>query len=277
MDTPQTKYDASPGSIQPLIDTFWSAAGWRESPDWPADQDLRAAVQRGVMFPEPVVLSHDGWVATAQAAVGHVSLMEAEAAFVASLTSRRLDLRSVLASFLIARGLPDHGFTASTRGRQCAVCGLYSESAAEDLNVLNFERFKWGGVRRDNINYVAFDLQQFRLAPRLEPTAEDIRLGRTVLETLNDLPPDITASQAAAQLGFVKGNKAEREVLLDILGICGVLDTDDHPGFAREFVPWSARDLPSQRFVERAYPACWWKAAAGVNAGAAKSVLPTLT
>jgi len=229
------------------------------------------------MFAEPIVLGHDDWVAAARAAVGHVSLVEAEAAFVASLTSRRLDLRSVLASFLIARGLPDHSFTASTHGRQCAVCGLYSESAAEDLNVLNFERFKWGGVRRDNVIYVAFDLPQFHLAPRLEPTADDIRLGRTVVETLDALPPGVTASQAAAQLRFVKGNKAEREVLLDILGICGVLDTDDHPGFAREFVPWSARDLPPQRFVERAYPACWWRSAAGVNAGAVKSVLPTLS
>jgi hypothetical protein len=229
------------------------------------------------MFAEPVVLDHDGWVAAARAAVGHVSHDEAEVAFVASLTSHRLDLRSALASFLIVGGLPDHSFTAGPHGGQCAVCGLYDDPAATDLNVLSFERFKWGGVRHDSIIYVAFDLQQFRLAPRLEPTAEDRRLGRTILETLDDLPPGTTASQAAAQLRCVKGNKAEREVLLDILGICGVLDTDDHRGFAKAFVPWSARDLPPQRFVDRAYPACWWRAAAGVNADAVKSVLPTLT
>ncbi len=229
------------------------------------------------MFAEPVILGHDGWVSEARAASGQVSLPEVEAAFVASLTSRRLDLRSALASFQIARGLPDHGFTESPHGRHCAVCGLYAEPAAEDLNVLNFERFKWGGVRRDNIIYVAFDLRQFRLAPRLEPTADDRRLGRRILETLNHLPPDNTASEAAAQLRFVKGNKAEREVLLDILGICGVLDTDEHRGFAKDFVPWSERKLPAKRFVERAYPACWWRAHAGVNAGAIGTVLPTLS
>lgn len=228
------------------------------------------------MFAEPVVLGHDGWVAATRAAAGRVSLAQAEAAFVASLTTRRLDLRSVLASFLIARGLPDHTFTASPGSRQCAVCGLYTEPFAQDLNVLNFERFKWGGVRRADIAYVAFDLQQFRLAPRLEPTADDRQLGHTILATLNELPPGITTAQAAAQIRCVKGNKAEREVLLDILGICGVLDTADHHGYAEEFVPWSARDLPSRRFVDGTYPACWWTADEGVNAAAVKSVLPTL-
>ncbi len=229
------------------------------------------------MFAEPVVRGHDDWVAAARTAVAEVSLAEAEEAFVASLTTRRLDLRSALASFLVARGLPDHGFTASSGSRQCAVCGLDEEPFAQDLNVLNFERFKWGGVRRGDVGYVAFDLQQFRLAPRLEPTAEDRRLGRTVLATLNDLPPGTTTAQTAAHLRGVKGNKAERAVLLDILGICGVLDTENHRGYAEQFVPWSARDLPSRRFVDSAYPACWWTADAGVNAAAVERVLPSLT
>ncbi|MEV6281914.1 hypothetical protein [Kribbella sp. NPDC051770] len=193
----------------------------------------------------------------------------------ASLTSRRLDLRSALASYLVARDLPAHSFTPGAEGH-CAICGLYDDALAQDLNVLNFERFKWGGTRHDSIIYAAFDLQQFHRAPRLEPTAADRELGRTILTTLRELPPGVTAAQAVTHLRPLKGNKSERQVLLDILGICGVLDTTDHHGYSDGFVPWSRRTLPSRRFIDQAYPACWWTSAAGISTKAVESVLPIL-
>ncbi|WP_132289246.1 hypothetical protein [Kribbella sp. VKM Ac-2568] len=229
------------------------------------------------MFDAPVVLDHGGWVEAARSAAAQISPREVEDAFVSSLTSRRLDLRSALASFLIARALPDHHFTAMRSGRMCAVCGLYSGSAPEDLNVLNFERFKWGGIRRDDITYVAFDLQQFIRAPRREVTPDDRKLGSAVLEILRGLPTETTVAQAPSHLGLLKGNKPERSVLMDILGICGVLDTADHRGYAEGFVRFGDRELPPYRFVDRAYPACWWQASTGINFRAVKNVLPTLS
>lgn len=229
------------------------------------------------MFEAPAILDHDGWVEAARATAAQLSPSQVEAAFVSSLTSRRLDLRSALASFLIARALPDHRFTAMSSGRMCAVCGLYSGSASEDLNVMNFERFKWGGVRRDDLRYVAFDLQQFVRAPRLDATPDDRKLGRAVLETLRGLPIETTVAQAPSHLRLIKGNKAERSVLMDILGICGILDTADHRGYAEAFVPFADRRLPPYRFVDSAYPACWWQAAAGINLRAVNEILPTLS
>ena len=82
--------------------------------------------------------------------------------------------------------------------------------------MLNFERFKWGGVRRDDLAYVAFDLQQFRHAPRVKSTVEDIALGRALLKTLGELPTATTAVEAVRHLKMLKGNKADREVLMDI-------------------------------------------------------------
>jgi hypothetical protein len=43
--------------------------------------------------------------------------------------------------------------------------------------VLSFERSKWGGVRTDHVEYIAFDLEQFARAPRLQPTPADISLS----------------------------------------------------------------------------------------------------
>jgi hypothetical protein len=53
---------------------------------------------------------HDGWVGAVRRAVSQVSAEEAATAFLASLASRRLNLRSALGSYAIARFLPAHDF-----------------------------------------------------------------------------------------------------------------------------------------------------------------------
>jgi hypothetical protein len=40
------------------------------------------------------------------------------------------------------------------------VCSFLSgEAGKQDLNVSNFERFKWGGVRCYSVPYIVFDLE----------------------------------------------------------------------------------------------------------------------
>jgi hypothetical protein len=232
------------------------------------------AVQAGVMFRASRELDHDGWVTAARDAAAAVALEEVSEAFIASLTSGRLDLRSALGSYAVARRLPDHGFVAGT-SNGCAVCGLPPD-VNQDLNVLNFERFKWGGVRRDNVCYIAFDLEQFQLAPRLVADATAIGAGRQVLAALSAASGQETASTAEKLLRTLKGNVAERHAVLDILGVCGVLETKDHRGYRMTFVPYAERELPAQRFVDRSYPACWWRGFDGVQQEAVEDFLPLL-
>ncbi|HET7017031.1 MAG TPA: hypothetical protein VFI65_24115 [Streptosporangiaceae bacterium] len=235
------------------------------------------AVDAGVMFDSLRTEDHDGWIAAARAAVTPVSALEVGEAFLASLTSRRLDLRSALGSYAVARFLPEHPFESVGPGFQCQVCDQYEDSDGEDLNVLNFERFKWGGVRTDCVEYLAFDLEQFALAPRLRPTRADIELGQRLIDQLRQLPPETTAARAVTQLKMINGNKAERDKLIGILGVCGILGTADHPGYATAFVRSADRVLPERRFVDQSYPACWWTAADGVNAEALNAFLPQLS
>ena len=150
------------------------------------------------------------------------------------------------------------------------------EAGEQDLNVFNFERFKWGGVRRHSVPYIAFDLEQFARAPRPRPSDADIALGRQLTSYLSGLPAAATASQAVAGMTFIKGNKAEREVILDILGVTGILQTAGHPGFASAYVPAAERHLPPRRFTDRAYPVCWWTAADGVNTTALRQFFPQI-
>lgn len=67
------------------------------------------------------------------------------------------------------------------------------------MNVLNFEQIKWGGVRHGKLLYTLFDLEQFMKEKIPEPTSED------------------------AEISLLKANKAERDVIIEILACIGVL------------------------------------------------------
>ncbi|MEI6620514.1 MAG: hypothetical protein WCP28_01230 [Actinomycetes bacterium] len=269
-------YTITPGGLRTLMSTFWSSQGWRE-PGWPGKDEFDRAVSNGLMFNGPRTLDHDGWVTAARAAAAATTLTEVSDAFVASLTTRRLDIRSAIGSFAIARVLPEHGFTVVAGSRQCSVCGLPADDYSQDLNILNFERFKWGGVRRDDIVYVAFDLEQFSHAPRAAVTPDAITLGRDLLRELADVAPTATAHQVADRLRRLAGNQDQRRVLLEVLGMCGVLASPARPGYNVGYTPTARRVLAPGHFMDTAYPVCWWRGSDGVNQAAVAEFLPQLS
>jgi hypothetical protein len=252
-------------AVRTLVNAYWSPAGWRDPPATPPDDELAHAIDAGVMFDGTYDATHDEVLDTVIAAREGADEDEARAAFLSSLTSRRLDLRSALGSFAVARHLKRHDPDPDFSGF-CRTCRLRADERDIDRNVMSFERFKWGGVRRDDLVYVAFDLERFASADHPEPTSEDRALLQTLLDELEAAPPSTTAAKAAATLlRALRGNKAERGVLIDILGVCSVLETTAHRGYADRFVPYTDREIPGKRFVEHVYPACWWTAADGVN------------
>jgi hypothetical protein len=281
----RNKYDLSPAVLRILTKTFWTAEGWRREPAWPEPAQMARAVQAGVMFAEPRVLDHDQWITGACRAAANVAAQEVADAFLASMTSRRLDLRSALASYAVARVLPEHPYTPDWAMGSCGICGIYVRKDGriepEDLNVLNFERFRWAGVRRTQIPYLAFDLEQFTLAPRLEPTGQDIALGQQIIDYLRQLPPNTTAAQASPGLTMLPGSKPEREVLVDILGICGILHAPDHPAYTDHYIPHTTADsvslAPPRRYLFGHHPTWWWTAAGGISNRALHHFLPQLT
>jgi len=229
-----------------------------------SNERLEEARAAGLVLP-PRSESHDQTIARSRSAVEGVTKRDVAGAFVASLGSRRLELRSAFASFAVLQHLPGHKF--STSGLPCPMCGEYGKSSIpEDLTEFNFERYKWGGVRHDQPSFASFDLQEFRKLERCDPTPADIDILRRLLEALRKAPPETTASKAAGLLAdIVPSNKQEREILVGILGLAGILASPGHPGFYDSFVPFQSRELPERRFVDMAYPACWWRATHGLG------------
>ena len=132
-------------ALRILIDTYWSPQGWK--PDGTIEaSDFAYARQAGYMF-DPVTVTHDDIVARLLTIRRRVTLEQVADAFLASLSTRRLELRSALGSFSFGAHFPDHRLVEHARGRmpsgrlQCRLCGRYGHSAAEqnDLNFLSFE------------------------------------------------------------------------------------------------------------------------------------------
>ena len=93
-----------------LQDTYWSSAGWRKEPQV-SKEDFAYAKEAGFMF-DPVKLSHNQSIEWLQEAFSKVERQKVTSAFLASLRTRRLDWRSALGSYALARHFPKHHFKA---------------------------------------------------------------------------------------------------------------------------------------------------------------------
>lgn len=251
-------------ALKILFDAFWSPAGWKpDAVRGPSIEDFEYAKSQGMMF-VPVVLDHKRAQSELRNSIQLLDRRRMADAFLSSLSTRRLDWRSAFGSYVVFQHMPAHNELAA--GGRCGICGMYLNHSEEDLNVLNFERFKWGGVRHDQVAYAAFDLCQFIQEAADRPVADDLKIFRDLVEAIRAVPVGTTSAGLQAHLPKgLKSNKAERDILVGLLGFCGILGTPTHPGYSDSYVPSSDRCLPDRRFVEMSYPACWWDASTGLN------------
>ena len=105
---------------QILLDAFWDGGSWRRGPAVAPDE-FEIAKAAGFMF-DPSVSTHEKAVTKAINTAELIDPRDIAHAFVASLTSRRLEYRSALGSFAFARLLPYHE-PVEYRGDLCGICG----------------------------------------------------------------------------------------------------------------------------------------------------------
>lgn len=259
-------------AVKILFSKYWSSAGWRSARDV-SMEDFAYAKWAGVMF-DPAVFSHDRAVERAVKAVSVIDPRQVANAFLASLTTRRLDLRSALGTYAIGRHLQPH---ESSGVGACGVCGAFDSSEPIDLNVLNFERLKWGGVRHASPVYIALDLELFAKTKIPPYSSDDAGAFLKVLDRAGSLPDSSRARDLEKAIGgLFKSNKSEREILLQILGYAGVLAPAAHPGFLCEFIPAHARELPPAGKIDWQYPFAWWRGSDAYNREAAAHWFPDL-
>lgn len=247
-----------------LFDTFWSPTGWKpDTHRTVSDDDYAFAKSKGLMF-DPVRIDHSDAVDRLSNLTAKLTRRLVADAFLASLSTRRLDWRSALGSYAVFQNF--HSHTAESEARVCAVSGFNVEPVVLDLNVLNFERLKWGGVRHGEVTYAMLDLELFLDQAIAMPSPEDVEIFRGILSCIDDAPAGVASASLHHEFAkCLKSNKAERDVIVAILGYCGIIATPEHPGFSDNFIPCVSRELPGRRFVDMPYPARWWRREHGIN------------
>ena len=227
-----------------LFETYWSSKGWKDERTTAPD-DFIYAKEKGLMF-DPLTISHDDCINQIIEIVNSISSDQVVKAFLSSLSTRRLDWRSGIASYYIAKLIIPHKYTPVESGYSykdgkiiavsytCRVCknlryGVIGNEKyiKSDLNVLNFERIKWGGVRHGDLLYTLFDLEQFKKEQITEPTETDIAIFKAILNAVSSCKigdyPSVLRDKLK-DIPELKSNKSERSVILEILACIGVLN-----------------------------------------------------
>jgi hypothetical protein len=261
-------------ALKILFDTYWSNAGWKR-PNSVSPEHFTIAKNAGLMF-EPGQLSHAEVVAWLKSSCMAVDFETVRDAFLVSLRTRQLELRSALGSFAIAKNFPEHDYQGN--GYCCTICGLTKNpQQAYDFCRLNFERYKWGGVMHESPEYAAFDLEQFAKLEKVQPTEQDFDRLQTIIDIARQCEPGDRARDLEKRLGNVlKSNKAEREILIQLLAYCGILQPDKRPDYFQSFPNYFERTIPPINKIDWTYPICWWRGTDGVNQRALSFYFPQL-
>ncbi|MGG3506497.1 hypothetical protein ABES58_13560 [Paenibacillus lautus] len=221
-----------------LLQTFWSSSGWKNNPMPFAGEDFEYAKSMGLMF-DPITIGHDELIQRLQSLHQSVTKEKVAAAFLHSLSTKQVHLRSALSSWALTSRLPLHTYeercSAVPNYSSCGDCnhaGIQSDRdyVNTDLNVLNFERVKWGGIRLNQLLYCWLDLELLSHEETLTVGDEDIGILRGLIEAVEDCTEQESPRHLEKRWkDILPSSKHERDVLMEVWGYAGVLVPKDTP------------------------------------------------
>lgn len=220
-----------------LMNTFWSS-GWKSTPPVLAGEDFEYAKSQGIMF-DPVTVTHDEIILRLQELHRTMTKEQVASAFLHSLSTKKVHLRSVLSSWALTSKMPLHTYGERSAVRpnysSCGDCNHHSLLSDRDYidvdwNVLNFERVKWGGIRLNWLLYCWMDLELFSREPAAGHTAEDVAILTGMLEAIESCSDGDSARKLEKRWkDVIPSSKNERDVLMEIWGYAGLLVPGDTP------------------------------------------------
>lgn len=258
-----------------LIDRYWSSNGWKDGNI--SNEDFEIAKSLGYMFDYPKTQSHIDTLKELKETLKQISKEDVANAFLYSLSTRKLEYRSALGSYWYTVAIKDHDLyidNEKTNKTFCYLCG-WTEwkkhptkyDLNHGLNVYNFERYKFGGTRHTYLNYALFDLKQFQKLPKVTPTEQDKKIIKELLECTKLLQNQDKAGKLRNIIlknKIFKTNKDEVSIVLDILGICGILENKEFPCYQDHFANIYER-APLEYKNDFSYPINRWENSDGIN------------
>ena len=189
--------------------------------------------------------------------------------FIAGLARQRPDWRAAMSAYAIMQTMPEHAFAANAAG-YCTVCSGAFENKYFDRTALNRMRFIGGWLSVYRTPYeIGFYLEQEALLPDMAPNDADVDLFNEMLALIRRSSAN-GPTELAREVRAVKALKLsafEARGVIDTLGLCGVLSTNEHRGYEAEFT--NPGVAPTKRIrSDWSYPVDFWRAVDGVNEAA---------
>ncbi|AZA93436.1 Uncharacterised protein [Chryseobacterium nakagawai] len=247
-----------------LSDWFY----WDNYMQYITQEDFEYAKKHSAMY-EQENISHDEICRRIKIAVAKIEKQDIINAFLYSLSTRKLEYRSFLSSYCIAKSLAEHSFVPSPtpNERTCAVCGIHAYEFEEpiEFNTINYFKYKDGSCF-DNLIQILFDLEQFPKLPLVKPCENDDKILKELKTIIETSEPGDRVSQLKKRISKTfKSNDGERVAVLEILGVIGVLHDDEHLGYADQYITYPVRVHRPIRNDDVGYLTRWWQGKFGMD------------
>ncbi|WP_053483838.1 hypothetical protein [Lysinibacillus sp. FJAT-14745] len=237
-------------------------------PDKTSEEDFQFAKDAGYMF-DSITQTHDETIEFAFQELNKCKKKNMTDLFLSSLSSGRLDWRIGLSAYNILKVFPKH--SVETNGVNCIICSSKPYELV-DFSFINSIRFKIGGIISGRIYHLAFILQQHNKLPYVTPSIKDFDIFQSIIEIIRNAERNDTPSKVQKKIRKIEGfksNEEQRKALLETLGFCSILETEEHKGFLHQFTNLGLAP-GSRHSSDWLYPVDWWKGRDGINQDALK-------
>lgn len=201
--------------------------------------------------------------------------------FLASLSTGNFLWRSFLPAFAIVRTYPKHYFAGSRKEEPfmespCEICSEQSWIGIkpEDYEFYTNRAKETGGIAVFNIKYCIVLLTVFNnIIMSIKPTETDIEVFEEIMSCLSlmenngILKKDII--QKIKKIPKFRGDKFQIKCLLQTLGFCGILETEQHQSPFHGYINLELAPKKSYK-SDWAYPVDFWEPSDGINKKAFK-------
>lgn len=217
-----------------LFNYFWKN-GWIDDKKMVINNDdFLYAKEKGLMFDfSDEIINHDDLIKNINYILKDIDFDNTVQAFLCSLSTRALNLRSFISSYYLAKKIPFHNYL--NNNEYCNECYKYyvlgDNFNLKYRNVYNFEKFKWGGVRLEYLSYIYFDLCEFKKLNfnELNPTKEDIQIFNNILKQIDsyNIKNHSINKMEKTLKDIFPSSKNERIILLEILSYLDILEAKE--------------------------------------------------
>lgn len=238
--------------------------GWIDTDDTPAS-DVAYAVQNGAVQAQ-FDITPRALLKRLLKSRDKIDQHSVANAFVASLESNRPDHRSILGTYACFLGTDEQQLITALESK-AGVEGLTNQRGKFTVfphRVMPHLYWRSNCMSHDCAVTALLEFDLFRKQSISEPSPAAIAILNDALDAIRRLPRSAQLKDLVNAVKVIKGNKHDRQHILEMLAYCDVLKPKTK--FLGRYRRLESCRLPNHHYkADWRYPCCWWTGSAGVN------------